>query len=125
MILGLGTDIIEVARIQNSLDKFGDHFLRRILTAPEIAYCQNYRTPALHVAARFAAKEAVAKAFGTGIGADLGWLDMEVRRAESGAPFVELSGKGRELFQVRGAARLLLTLSHTANHAVAVAILEG
>lgn len=125
MILGLGTDITEVARIAASLEKFGDSFLNRILRPQEIAYCRSYQQPAQYVAARFAAKEAISKAFGTGIGAQLGWHDMEVCRQESGAPFVVLHDGGKILFASRGAKQLLLSLSHTHNYATAVAILEG
>jgi holo-[acyl-carrier protein] synthase len=125
MILGLGTDITEVARIQAALDRFGDSFLQRILRASETAYCRNYQNPAPHIAARFAAKEAVAKAFGTGIGAQLGWHDIEICRKESGEPFVTLHGGGKELFAGRNATQLLISLSHTHNYATAVAVLEG
>lgn len=125
MILGLGTDITEVARVKASLEKFGDAFLKRILHPGEIAYCQNYQEPAQYVAARFAAKEAISKAFGTGIGAQLGWHDMEICRKDSGEPFVVLHGGGQKLFTARGAKHLHITLSHTRNYVTAVAILEG
>src|SRR5262245_39716523 len=125
MILGIGTDIIEVARIRASHEKFGERFLKRILLPAEIAYCLSHVNPAPFLAARFAAKEAISKAFGTGIGKDLGWQDMEVGRKESGEPFVILHGGGRVLFESRGASRFQLTLSHTENYAVAMAILEG
>jgi holo-[acyl-carrier protein] synthase len=124
MILGTGVDIIEVARIRGSLEKFGERFIQRILRPDEIAYCQSHRDPGPFLAARFAAKEAVSKAFGTGIGAPLGWLDIEVKRKESGEPYVVLHGKGQPLFANRGATALHLTLSHTAVYAAAVAILE-
>ena len=125
MILGTGIDIIEVARIQASHERFGERFLHRVLLADEIAYCLSHRVPAPFLAARFAAKEAISKAFGTGIGAQLSWQDMEVRRKDSGEPFVVLHGKGKELFQSRGAKQLLISLSHTANYAAATAVLEG
>ena len=125
MILGLGIDIIEVARVQSSVERFGDRFLNRLLLPEEIAYCQQHKVAAPFVAVRFAAKEAISKAFGTGIGAQLGWHDMEVRRRESGEPFVVLHGKGKELFATRGAQQLLISLSHTQNYATAVAVLEG
>src|SRR5580704_11606469 len=117
MILGTGIDIIEVARVAASYEKFGERFVNRILLPDEIAYCLTHKNPAPFIAARFAAKEAISKAFGTGIGAQLGWQDMEIRRKESGEPFVVLHGKGRELFDSRGAARLLVSLSHTQNYA--------
>src|SRR5437763_8552011 len=124
MILGTGIDIIEVARIKASHEKFGERFLKRILLDGEIAYCLSHKNPAPFLAARFAAKEAISKAFGTGIGAQLGWQDMEVRRKESGEPFVILHGKGLTLLQNRGAKKIHLTLSHTEHHATAMAILE-
>jgi holo-[acyl-carrier protein] synthase len=125
MILGTGIDIIEVARIASSFEKFGERFVNRILLPGEIAYCLAHRKPAPFLAVRFAAKEAISKAFGTGIGAQLGWQDLEIRRKESGEPFVILHGKGKILFEARGAKQLLVSLSHTENYAAATAILEG
>jgi holo-[acyl-carrier protein] synthase len=125
MILGIGIDIIEVARVKASHERFGERFLNRILLADEIAYCLSHKNPAPFLAARFAAKEAVSKAFGTGIGASLGWQDIEIRRKESGEPFVILHGNGKKLFKSRRAKRLLISLSHTANYAAATAVLEG
>jgi holo-[acyl-carrier protein] synthase len=124
MILGIGIDIIEVARVKASHERFGERFLNRILLADEIAYCLSHKNPAPFLAARFAAKEAVSKAFGTGIGASIGWQDIEIRRKESGEPFVILHGNGKKLFKSRRAKRLLISLSHTANYAAATAVLE-
>ncbi len=125
MILGIGVDIIEVNRIQNSFEKFGDRFVKRILHDAEIEYCLSHRSPAPFLAARFAAKEAISKAFGTGFGAQLGWQDMEIRRKDSGEPYVILHGSGAELLRSRGARTVHITLSHTQQHAVAVAVLEA
>ena len=125
MILGIGTDIIEVARISASYEKFGERFLNRILRPAEIAYCLSHRNPAPFLAARFAAKEAISKAFGTGIGRQLGWQDMEVGRKESGEPFVILHDGGQKLLAARGGTNLYLSLSHTENYATAVAVLEN
>jgi holo-[acyl-carrier protein] synthase len=125
MILGTGIDIIEVARIAASYEKFGERFVNRILLPAEIAYCLSHRRPAPFLAARFAAKEAISKAFGTGIGAQLSWQDMEIRRKESGEPYVVLHGRGQELFESRGAKKLHVSLSHTENYAAATAILEA
>ena len=125
MILGVGIDIIEVARIQASYEKFGERFLHRILHPKEIAYCLSHRVPGPFLAARFAAKEAISKAFGTGIGAQLGWQDMEVGRKETGEPFVILHEKGQALLKTRSARALLISLSHTQSHAAAVAVLES
>ena len=125
MILGLGIDIIEVARVAASHEKFGERFLNRILHPSEIAYCLSHKNPAPFLAARFAGKEAISKAFGTGIGAQLGWHDMEICRKESGEPFVVLHGKGKELLEKRNARAALISLSHTEIHAAAVAVLES
>jgi len=125
MILGIGIDIIEVDRIQASYDKFGERFLNRILHPNEINYCLSHRVPGPFLAARFAAKEAISKAFGTGIGAQLSWHDMEVGRRESGEPFVIFHHKGVALLKARNARSTLISLSHTQAHAAAVAILES
>jgi len=125
MILGVGIDIIEVERVAASVERFGERFLKRILVEEEIAYCQSHKTPAPFIAARFAAKEAISKAFGTGIGAQLGWHDMEVRRRPSGEPFVVLHGNGQTLLQQRAVRVVLLSLSHTQTYAAAVAILDS
>src|SRR5438552_14710414 len=125
MILGIGIDIIEVARIQASYERFGERFLKRILHPNEIAYCLSHKMPAPFLAARFAAKEAISKAFGTGIGAELGWQDMEVGRKQSGEPFVILHEGAQKLLQQRGARIVLISLSHTQAHAAAVAVLES
>lgn len=125
MILGTGIDLIEVARIEDSFARFGERFVRRILCPDEAAYCLSATRPGPHLAARFAAKEAVSKAFGTGIGAQLGWHDIEVRRRASGEPFVELHGAGAKLLTERGGRVVHLSLTHTANFAAAVAILES
>ncbi len=125
MILGTGIDIIEVSRIEASHEKFGERFVQRILRPAEIAYCLSHKRPAPFLAARFAAKEAISKAFGTGIGAPLGWQDMEIGRKESGEPFVILHENGKKLLAARGARTVHLSLSHTDQHACAVAILES
>src|ERR1035441_6790699 len=125
MILGVGIDIIEVARVEASQERFGERFLKRLLHPDEIAYCLSHKNPAPFIAARFAAKEAISKAFGTGIGAALGWHDMEIRRKKSGEPFVILHGKGKELFAARRAKQLLVSLSHTRDYAAVTAVLEG
>jgi len=124
MILGIGTDIIEVRRIAASYEKFGERFVNRILLPDEIAYCKAHKNPAPFLAVRFAAKEAISKAFGTGIGAQLGWQDMEIRRRESGEPYVVLSAAGQKLLASRGGSSVLITLSHTQDHATATAILQ-
>src|SRR6267378_3584546 len=125
MILGIGIDIIEVGRIKSSHERFGERFLNRILHPNEIAYCLSHKEPGPFLAARFAAKEAISKAFGTGIGAQLGWHDMEVGRKESGEPFVILHGGGKKLIEERRGRVVLISLSHTQEHAAAAAVLES
>ena len=125
MILGTGVDIVEVVRIEESMKKFGQRFLNRVFLPDEVAYAKSRKYPARHLAARFAAKEAVSKAFGTGMGEKLGWRDIEVRRKDSGEPFIVLRGKGLKLLKSRRASVPTITLSHTDHYAAAVAILEG
>ena len=125
MILGTGIDIIEVDRIRSSFEKFGERFVNRILRPDEIAYCLRHRDPGPFLAARFAAKEAISKSFGTGIGAQLSWQDMEVGRKDSGEPFVILHDGGARLLAQRMARIVHLSLSHTRHYAAAMAILEA
>jgi holo-[acyl-carrier protein] synthase len=125
MILGIGIDMVETARIQASIDRFGDAFLQRFLLPQEIEFCKSHRYPVTHVAARFAAKEAVAKAFGTGLGEELGWLDIEIGRKPTGEPFLVLHEKAIKLFQARGGKGSHLSLTHTEQYAAAVVVIEG
>jgi holo-[acyl-carrier protein] synthase len=125
LILGTGIDIIEVERIEAAYQKFGDRFVQRILRPAELAYCFSHKSPGPFLAARFAGKEAISKAFGTGVGAQLGWQDMEICRKDSGEPYVVLHGKGQTLLTERGGRTVHISLSHTEKHASAVAILEG
>jgi holo-[acyl-carrier protein] synthase len=125
MILGVGIDIIEVARIAASLEKFGHRFGERILSRAETDYCLSHSSPAPFVAARFAAKEAISKAFGTGIGKQLGWQDMEIAHRESGEPYAILHGKGQKLFESRQGKNIFVSISHTKEYAAVVAVLEG
>jgi holo-[acyl-carrier protein] synthase len=123
-VLGVGVDIIETERIERSLERFGERFLHRVFTDGEIAYCQSMKYPARHFAARFAAKEAVSKAFGTGIGKAMGWRDIDVRKKTSGEPFVVLDGSAKSLADERNIRSVWISLSHTNHHAVAMIALE-
>ena len=125
MVLGVGVDIIEVSRVREAWLRFGARFMERILRPAEIEYCVRQSDPGPFLAARFAAKEAVSKAFGTGIGAQLGWQDMEIVRLTSGQPTVQLHGNGLLLLEERGARMVHVSLSHTASYASVVAILES
>ena len=125
MILGVGTDLIEIARIAQSVDRFGDRFLHRVYTPAEIAYCQRKKSSAESFAARFAAKEAAAKALGTGISWGIGWLDLEVTREPSGKPTLRLHGRAAQIAASLGVARTSLSLTHGKEIALAVVILES
>ena len=124
-VIGIGVDLVECARIQHSLDRFGDRFLRRVFTDGEIEYATSMKFPARHLAARFAAKEAVSKAFGTGIGKSMGWRDIDVRKKPSGEPYLVLSGGAEVLAKERSITNALITLSHTDNHAMAMIVIEA
>ncbi len=123
-LLGIGMDIVETKRIADSLERFGDRFLHRVFLDAEVAYAKSMKFPHLHLAARFAAKEAISKAFGTGIGHEMGWRDLEIIREPSGQPRVQLHGKAAALAQTRGVQQIHVSLSHTADYgAASVAIL--
>ncbi len=124
-VLGIGVDLVECARIERSLERFGEKFLHRVFTDGEIAYSMSMKFPARHLAARFAAKEAVSKAFGTGIGKAMGWRNIDVQKKPSGEPFLVFSGPAQELAAKRGVTSALITLSHTEHHAMASVVLEG
>jgi len=125
-VIGTGVDLVENERIRVLLEKWGERFKSRVYVPAEQAYCESKASPWLYYAGRFAVKEAVSKAFGTGIGPDLGWLDMEVvKDPASGAPSIALSPHGRKLADRRGVRRILISLSHTHNFATAHALLIG
>ncbi|MEI6788068.1 MAG: holo-ACP synthase, partial [bacterium] len=115
-VIGTGVDLVENERIRVLLEKWDNRFKDRVFLPSEQAYCDGKASPWLYYAGRFAVKEAVAKAFGTGIGPDLGWLDMEVvKDPDSGAPSISLSEHGRRLADRQGITRILISLSHTHN----------
>lgn len=124
MIVGIGVDLVKIDRI----DKAGKNhqgFLERIFTEREREYCNRQKFPAQHYAARFAAKEAVLKAIGTGWSAGVKWTDMEVLHGEGGGPIVNLSGRVKDLMDLKGVKQVLLSYSHDEGYAVAQAVLEG
>ena len=122
MVLGLGTDLIEIERIQISMDRFGERFLERVFTAGEIAYCRAKKQSADSFAARFAAKEAGAKALGTGISRGVNWKEIEVRREMGQRPTLHFSGRAGELAAAMGVRRAQLSLSHSRKLAIAVVV---
>jgi holo-[acyl-carrier protein] synthase len=123
ILISLGADLIEVERIRGVIERHGDRFLDRILTDEEKAYCSSMGAPHKHIAARFAAKEAVSKCFTTGIGAQFGWKSVSVYHGSRHEPLARLDQKGTALLAQVGATHVLLTLSHTETHAMAVAAL--
>jgi holo-[acyl-carrier protein] synthase len=124
MVIGIGTDLLEIARIAQSIDRFGERFLERIFTPLEIEYCRSKRTSAESFAARFAAKEAAAKALGTGIDRDVTWLELEVRRGPTGRPTMQLAGRAAQRARELGVARVSLSITHSRQFALAFVVME-
>ena len=125
MVLGIGTDMIEIARIEHSLARYGDRFLARVYTAGEIAYCRRkIKTSGESFAARFAAKEAAAKALGTGISHGVSWPEFEVTRKPGQRPELLLHGRAAQIAAHLGIRRLSLSITHAKEHALAVVIVE-
>jgi len=125
MIVGLGIDISEVNRIREAIERYGDHLLNRIFTASEIAYCKKHRDPYERYAARFAAKEAAMKALGTGWRRGVRWVDIEVARMPGGQPTIKFYGESEKIAASLGVKRVLLTITHSGNIAMAQVIFEG
>jgi holo-[acyl-carrier protein] synthase len=124
MIVGSGIDLAEIERIQHSVDRYGQRFLNHVYTAAEQAYCLRKRKSAESLAARFAAKEAGAKALGTGISHGVNWLEIEVVREASGRPTLKFHGRAAEFAARLGAVRAALSITHTATLAMASVVLE-
>ena len=124
MLVGSGIDAIEIARIAAAIQQFGDRFCRRVYTAQEMAYCRSKRNAAESFAVRFAAKEAAAKALGTGIQAGVGWRDIEVTRAPSGRPGLRFHGRALVLARRLRVANASLSLTHSRDLAFAQVLLE-
>jgi holo-[acyl-carrier protein] synthase len=123
ILIGLGTDVIEVERVRGVLERQGERFLQRVFTEEERVYCSSMKYPYKHYAARFAAKEAVSKCFSTGIGAELGWRSVSIYHGERHQPLVRLDEKGEALLRQVGATHVHVSLSHTDTVAMAVAAL--
>lgn len=124
MIVGSGIDLAEIGRLQQSIDRYGSRFLDRIYTAAEQAYCLRKRNSAESFAARFAAKEAGAKALGTGISQGVSWREIEVVRERSGRPTLELHGRAAQIAARLGVVRIALSITHTTGLAMASVVLE-
>jgi holo-[acyl-carrier protein] synthase len=125
MIVGTGIDIAEVSRIRDSIGRFGERFVRRVFTEGEIRYCDAKANRTERYAARFAAKEAAMKALGTGWNHGIRWRDIEVVRQPGSRPTIVFHGKAAEVAARLGAKNVALSLSHTADTAIAQVILES
>ena len=124
MVIGIGTDLIEIERIESSVARFGERFLQRVFTPGEIAYCKRRKHAAESLAARFAAKEAAAKALGTGISRGVAWREFEVTRLPGQRPMLTFHGRAAELAAAMGIRRVSLSLSHSRTVSIAVVIAE-
>ena len=124
MIVGIGVDLVKIDRIDKA-GKNHEGFLERLFTDREREYCSRQKFPAQHYAARFAAKEAVLKAIGTGWSAGIKWTDMEVLHGEGGGPILNLSGRVKDLMDLKGVKQALLSYSHDEGYAVAQVVLVG
>jgi holo-[acyl-carrier protein] synthase len=125
MLIGTGVDLIEVERIAHSIERYGERFLHRVYTDHEIAYCRGRRVSAESFAARFAAKEAGAKALGTGISRGVTWNEFQVARNPGGRPILELRGRAALLAKELGVRAISLSLTHTGSLAMATVVMEG
>lgn len=124
MIVGIGIDLVKISRIEKA-GTAHPGFLDRVFTEKEREYCGRQKNPAQHYAARFASKEAVLKAFGTGMTSGMRWTDIEVLHGEGGGPIVNLSGAARDLADLKGVKQIMLSYSHDEGFAVAQAVLIG
>ncbi len=124
-IIGIGTDIIECLRIAQMIERHGELFVRRVYTDHEIGYCSTKKASTQHYAGRWAAKEAVLKALGTGWRRGISWRDIEIRNQPGGAPTIALCGGAREVFEESGIRKMHISISHCRSHATAYAIAEG
>jgi holo-[acyl-carrier protein] synthase len=124
MIIGIGIDLVKISRIEKAGNSHAG-FRERVFTAKEREYCERQKYPAQHYAARFAAKEAVLKAFGTGMTAGMKWTDIEVLHGEGGGPIVNISGAAKDLADLKGVKQVMLSYSHDEGYAVAQAVLIG
>jgi holo-[acyl-carrier protein] synthase len=125
MIVGTGIDLVEISRIVSAVEKHGDRFLKRLFSPEELDYCLGKAAQNQHLAGRFAAKEAVFKALGTGWAEGVSWLGVEILPGKAGAPQIKLSGPAKERLRSIGGQRIHISISHTDKMATAVAIVEG
>ena len=124
-VLGIGTDIVECLRIARMIERHGELFVNRVYTAGEIAFCQDRKAATQHFAGRWAAKEAMLKALGTGWRRGISWRDVEIRGEPSGRPLAVLHGGARDVARQLGIEQMLISISHCRTHATAYAVALG
>ncbi len=124
-VRGIGVDLTQIPRLRQVVARWNDRFLQRVFTPQELDYCRRRRDPIPHLAARFAAKEATLKALGTGLRMGVKWRELEVRRERGQAPTMVLSGRCRAIAEAKGGRRVLLSLTHDGDYAMAQAMLIG
>ena len=125
MIVGLGIDIAEVARVKAAIERHGETFLRRVYTAKEQEYCERFKNKYERYAGRFAAKEAAMKALGTGWSRGVRWVDVEVAREKGGRPTMKLAGEAAKVADRLNVKNIVLSITHTADQAFAQVIFES
>ncbi|MBL8152414.1 MAG: holo-ACP synthase [Blastocatellia bacterium] len=125
MIVGSGIDIIEISRVASAIERNGERFLARVYTQIERDYCEKSKQSSTHYAGRFAAKEAVLKALGTGLSGAIRWVDVEIVPTKDGPPRLNLKAAALERFSEIGAVRSHITISHSRDYAVAMALFES
>ena len=124
-VIGIGTDIVECLRIANMIEKHEDVFIQRVYTPGEIEYCGQRKSSTQHYAGRWAAKEAILKAIGTGWAKGIQWTDIEIVNEMGGKPFVRLAGQAKEICHSQGIDEILISISHTRTFATAFATAVG
>jgi len=124
-VVGIGTDIIECLRIAQMIERHGELFINRVFTTHEIQYCQSRKLATQHFAGRWAAKEAILKALGTGWRRGISWRDVEVRNEPGGKPVVALRGGARDVIEKLSIGQVLVSISHCRSHATAYALALG
>ncbi|MBM2837889.1 MAG: holo-acyl-carrier-protein synthase [Deltaproteobacteria bacterium] len=125
MIIGIGTDIVSIQRIEKAVERFGERFINKVFTDEEANFCKSKKERAPYLAARFAAKEAVLKALGTGISNGIGFKDVEVARVQGKRPEIILHGIGKKVAESLGIKDIHISISHEADIALAFAVIEG
>lgn len=125
MIVGIGIDLVEIERIKRAAERRGERFLGRIYTPVEVEYCKSMKRSEQHLAGRWAAKEAAAKALGTGIFGSIRFRDIEITNDEKGKPLLALTGDAARIAGELGAARFHVSIAHSDTHATAVVVMES